>query len=152
VHDIDTLLHWVEPRKARRVCAKSFNPPFSPYRGGASVYGWIEFDDGAVFALTLSFMTHSKANACVLDCEQASIVINSKLSVQRVKQDPEIVEIGKHEYPDSVQGVLQAFHAYITDGTEPPVSGRNNCETIKLIEALGRSSDENRVIELAGQP
>ncbi|MBN1673807.1 MAG: Gfo/Idh/MocA family oxidoreductase [Kiritimatiellae bacterium] len=148
VHDIDTLLHYVAPRKARRVCAKSFNPPFSPYKGGASAYGWIEFDDGSVFSLVLSFMSHSKLNESVIECENASIVVNGKVRIERAKGETELVDIAPGAYKGALDYVLEALYDYVTRGVEPPISGRNNLATIELIEALGRSSDENRIVEL----
>ena len=30
-----------------RMWAHSFNPPWSPYKGGAGVSGWVEFDGGS---------------------------------------------------------------------------------------------------------
>ena len=34
-------------------------------------------------------------------------------------------------------------------GTQPPISGRDNLETLKLVEAVYRSAQEHRMIELA---
>ncbi len=148
MHDIDTLLHLVRPRKARRLSSRSFNPPFSPYNGGASTYGWIEFDDGAVFALNLSFMAHTRRNEFVVECEEASIVIGSEISVHRAEGDKESVAVDGSKYKDSVACVLDGLYDYVTKDEEPPVSGRGNLSTVALVEALGRSSDANEVIEL----
>lgn len=148
VHDIDTLLHLVHPRKARRLSARSFNPPFSPYRGGASACGWIEFDDGAVFALNLSFMAHARRNEFVIECEQAAIVIGSEISVRHADGDKETITVEGSRYKDSVGYILDGFYDYITKDEEPPVSGRGNLSTVAIVEALGRSSDANAVVEL----
>ena len=148
VHDIDTLLHLLHPRKARRLSARSFNPPFSPYRGGASACGWIEFDDGAVFALNLSFMAHARRNEFLIECEQAAIVIGSEISVHRANGDKEPVAVEGSRYKDPVGYVLDGLYDYVTKDEEPPVSGRGNLSTVAIVEALGRSSDANAVIEL----
>ena len=149
IHDLDTLLHYVAPRRAVRVSAKSFNPPFSPYKGGASSYGWIEFDDGSVFSLTLSLMSHGGCYEFVIDCEKAAITVGSQTQVHPEDGEPETVTEDIPGHRGELHCVLEALYEYVTQGIEPPISGRNNLATIELVESLARSSDENRVMELS---
>ena len=148
IHDLDTLLHYLAPRRPIRVSAKSFNPSFSPYQGGAGSYGWIEFDDGSVFSLTLSFMSHGNCYEFFIDCENAGITVNSRIQVQPAGGEPETVTGDVPGHKGGLHCVLEALYDYVAEGIEPPSSGRNNLATIELVESLGRSSDENRVIEL----
>ena len=46
IHDLDTICHMFGSRPSRIFC-DSFNPPWSPYKGGSGVNGWIEFESGA---------------------------------------------------------------------------------------------------------
>jgi|EP01044_Picomonas_judraskeda_P012805 predicted dehydrogenase len=55
IHDLDTICHMFGSRPCRIFC-DSFNPPWSPYRGGSGVNGWIEFESGARCSLLLTFM------------------------------------------------------------------------------------------------
>jgi len=147
VHDVDTLLHLMRPQVARRASARSFNPPFSPYKGGASAYGWVEFDGGAVVDLNLSFMSHMKRNEIMLECEEATVRLDGGLTVHRTDAEPETIEVDAGRYRDSVRCVLDSFRDGITKGQEALTSGRANLQTIAVIEALGRSSTENAVMD-----
>ena len=55
IHDLDTICHMFGSRPSRIFC-DSFDPPWSPYKGGSGVNGWIEFESGARFSLLLTFM------------------------------------------------------------------------------------------------
>ncbi len=55
IHDLDTICHMFGSRPSRIFC-DSFDPPWSPYKGGSGVNGWIEFESGARCSLLLTFM------------------------------------------------------------------------------------------------
>jgi predicted dehydrogenase len=55
IHDLDTICHMFGSRPSRIFC-DSFNPPWSPYKGGSGVNAWIEFESGARCSLLLTFM------------------------------------------------------------------------------------------------
>eukprot|EP01050_Picozoa_sp_SAG11_P029991 SAG11_NODE_8676_length_988_cov_1.490439_1_plen_253_part_01 len=55
IHDFDTILHIFDSTPARLFC-DSWNPPWSPYRGGAGVSAWIQFESGARCTFLLTFM------------------------------------------------------------------------------------------------
>ena len=90
-----------------------------------------------------------------IDCEDAAIhdlsedvTVDSQIRVHPADGEPETVEEDIPGHKGELHYVLEAFYNYATQGTEPQISGRNNLATIELVESLGRSSDENRVIEL----
>jgi predicted dehydrogenase len=55
IHDLDSICHMFGSTPSKIFC-DSFNPPWSPYKGGSGVNGWIEFDSGARCSLLLTFM------------------------------------------------------------------------------------------------
>jgi len=53
--DFDSICHLFDS-KPKKVFADSFNPPWSPYKGGAGVHAWIEFESGARCGFLTTFM------------------------------------------------------------------------------------------------
>ena len=55
IADFDSICHLFDS-KPKKVFADSFNPPWSPYKGGAGVHAWIEFESGARCGFLTTFM------------------------------------------------------------------------------------------------
>ena len=45
IHDLDTM-RFVFGAAPKRTWGHSFNPDWSPYRGGGGAHGWVEFEEG----------------------------------------------------------------------------------------------------------
>ena len=148
VHDFDTL-RWIFKDEPKRISCLSFNPPWSPYKGGAGTHGWIEFEDGATCAYTCDFCSHTGGNVLRVECEHASLeVLGGEIRVVR-QGEKESETVPFDAVPSPEQTMLDLFKAYVEDGEEPPSSGPNNLWTIAMVEAGGVSSDEGRVVELS---
>ena len=149
IHDFDQLRHLLDAEPRRLFC-HSFNPPWSPYRGGGAVHGWIEFDDATTFAFQCTFAAHKSGGSWRLDCEKGSVEeVSGGLAVRRpgVAAD-EIVALDENPAPEEI--LLDGFRDYVVDGVEPPFSGPRNLATVGLINALGASSDQGAVLDFAG--
>ena len=55
----------------------------------------------------------------------------------------------KSWFPDAFRGTMGELLQAIDLGTDPPINGRDNLETIALVEAVYRSAKEHRMIELS---
>ncbi|MDP6775936.1 MAG: Gfo/Idh/MocA family oxidoreductase [Candidatus Latescibacteria bacterium] len=147
IHDLDTL-RWVFNDEAKRISCISFNPPWSPYKGGAGAHAWIEFRGGATCAYTCNFCSHTSASVLRVDCERASLEIagDGIKVVHQGEKEPETVPLD--DAPNASHAMLDMFKAYVEDGVEPPSSGPNNLQTVALVEAGGVASDEGRIVDL----
>ena len=75
IHDFDSIIHLFDS-KPKKVWADSFNPPWSPYKGGGGVNAWIEFENGArcVFLVTFMNQVPRDARRSHSVCPRAAVV------------------------------------------------------------------------------
>lgn len=148
IHDFDTL-RWIFNAEPKLISCRSFNPAWSPYKGGAGAHAWVEFDGGATCAYTCNFCSHTGGSVLRVECERASLEVAGG-GIKVVRQGEKEAEIlALDEGPQSSHAMLDLFKAYVEDGVEPPSSGRKNLWTVALVEAGGISSDEARIVELS---
>jgi predicted dehydrogenase len=146
IHDFDQLRHLLDAEPRRLFC-HSFNPPWSPYRGGGAIHGWIEFDDGTTFSFQCTFAAHKGGSILRLDCEKGSVeVVSGELVVRRPGADADET-VPLDEGPEPEETLLDGFRDYVVDGVEPPFSGPRNLATVGLINALGDSSEQGAVLD-----
>jgi predicted dehydrogenase len=74
IHDFDSM-RYIFSGHPKRVWAQSFNPPWSPYKGGAGVHGWAEFQSGVTCGYLHCFESHKKQSICRIDCERGTLAI-----------------------------------------------------------------------------
>ena len=67
IHDFDSICHLFDS-KPKKVFADSFNPPWSPYKGGGGVHAWIEFESGARCGFLTTFMNQKVGSVRADDC------------------------------------------------------------------------------------
>ncbi|MCK4245168.1 MAG: Gfo/Idh/MocA family oxidoreductase [Candidatus Omnitrophica bacterium] len=148
VHDFDTIRSFFKSQP-KRVWGYSFNPSWSPYEHGACNYTWIEFEDGLIFGVMAGFAAHGRKNLLQIECENGSLeVIAGQIHLRRPEAtEDEILPVAEGEPAESI--LLDGFYKYITEGVEPPFSGRENLKTIALVEASGIASDEGKIIEVS---
>ncbi len=146
IHDFDQLRHLLDSEPKRLFC-NSFNPPWSPYSGGAAIDGWIEFHNGTTFNFQCTFATHKGGSSWRLDCEKGTVEeVSGGLALRRAGADAdEIIPMDENPHPEEV--LLDGFRDYVLDGVEPSFSGPRNLATVGLINALGASSEQGVVID-----
>ena len=146
IHDLDAMRYMFNAAPVR-VWGHSFNPAWSPYRGGGGAYGWVEFEGGATCGYMCTFAAHKGGSSFRLELEGGCLEPGEGgLRLKRPGSDEEEV-IPLDEVPESTTVLLDGFRDYINEGIEPDVSGRQNLVTVALVEAMGAASDEARVIE-----
>jgi predicted dehydrogenase len=146
IHDFDTLRYVLGDPK--RMWAHSFNPPWSPYKAGAGAHAYLEFESGVTCGYLCCFESHKDGSLFRVDCEGGTLEIDGKkLTLKHREKDAEEA-VPLDPCPDSTTVILNEFRRYLADGVEPEFSGRHNLKTVAMIEGLGISSDEGRMVTL----
>lgn len=146
IHDLDTT-RYIFGKLPTRMWAHSFNPPWSPYKGGAGVSGWVEFDGGATATYFATFEPHKSGGETRVDVEEGTLSIErGELVLTRRKGDPEVLPLDAG--PTSTTLIVDQFLAWINGGDEPEFSGRNNLVTMAMVEGMGISSESGRIVSL----
>ena len=147
IHDLDSMRFMFDARPTQ-VWAHSFNPDWSPYRGGGGVHGWVEFDNGATCGTMCTFAAHKGGSSLRLELEGGSLEqVADGLALKRPGVDETEIR-PLDEVPDGTDVLLDGFRDYVEKDVEPVFSGRNNLTTVAMVEAMGVSSDEGVVIDL----
>ena len=146
IHDLDGLRFMLDA-EPKRMWGHSFNPPWSPYAGGAGVQAWVEFEGGISFGLLNTFASHARGSSLRIECEKGTLeLVGGDLIVHRPGVgEPESVPLDEALNSEIV--LLDLFQEYITEGIEPHVSGRQNLPTIALVEGIGAASDHGAVLD-----
>ena len=146
IHDLDDMRYMMNALP-RRTWGYSFNPEWSPYRGGGGVYGWVEFEGGATCGYMCTFAAHKGGSSLRLELEGGCLErTGSGLTLKRPGSDEE-EEIPLDEVPEATDVLLDGFRDYIEKDLEPDFSGPSNLVTVAMVEAMAVASDEGRVIE-----
>ena len=167
VHDFDSM-RFVFGSEPKRVFCDSYNPPWSPYKGGAGTMAWVEFESGARCQFYCSFMTPNNGAKTALeeltggiywrlDFERGTAeYTDGTWKIHRPGQDePEdtgfsdSTGIPGHVVSSAESVLLDLFHDYLFKDIEPEQSGRKNLNTVGLITALGHSSERGQPIDFA---
>ncbi len=73
-------------------------------------------------------------------------MIDSQIYLKRLDSiQEEIIPI--EDGPAAQSVILDRFYKYITEGIEPPFSGRQKLKTVALVEASSVASDEGRIVD-----
>jgi predicted dehydrogenase len=133
--------------------ARSFNPPWSHYPGAAAVQGVLEWalPDSPDFSLayTGTFTSASDLLECRIECADGAVLWD--------RQGVSVIPAGQKERQrlaldppprTGEQTVADLWRAYILDGHEPPISGRQNLGTLRMIAAAIRSSETGQRVLL----
>jgi predicted dehydrogenase len=152
VHHFDDF-RCIFGREPRAITARSFNPPWSRYPGAAAVQALLEWElpGNADFLLsyTGTFTSASDAFECRLECAEAAIVWDGTGLgvVEAGRRDRQPIPLPPAERTGE-QHVADSWRAFILEGKEPEISGRQNLGTLRMIDAAIRSSESGRRVEL----
>jgi predicted dehydrogenase len=146
IHDLDTM-RFVFGAAPKRTWGHSFNPDWSPYRGGGGAHGWVEFEDESTCGYMCTFVAHKGGGSFRVELEGGSIEPTAEgISLTRPgAKEAELIPLD--EVKESTTIILDGFAAYINNDEEPEFSGRQNLTTVAMVEAMGVASDEGRIID-----
>lgn len=155
VHHIDLLLFLKGP--LQRVSAHTYSAPWTRYNHEANVNAFFEFADGAICNYLITHDGRFAETRVVLQGERGVLQYGQLAGEAHTLEfrglpeknlgtgEPQPCPVA--EVPADVQSVTDAFHAYIADGVEPGISGRNNLETLAGCEMICRSARLGRPVE-----
>jgi predicted dehydrogenase len=152
VHHLDMLRHALG-RRAVRVLAQRFTLPWSDAPPGASLQLLLEFEDGprASFTATYDARGHEffergqEFYLRAVSDRGALHVFHRWLVWCERGRLPRLVRRGSRPEVEEMT-LLRQLDRALTDGTEPDSSGRDNLQTMALLEACARSAAEERWI------
>ena len=146
IHDFDNM-RFIFADLPKRLWAHSFNPPWSPYKAGAGVHAWVEFESGVTCGYMSCFESHRKAAVCRVDCEGGTLELaGGKLRLTHREREG-VEEIPLDDCPDSTTAIMNAWSQYLSEDVEPEFSGRNNLATMAMVEGCGVASDKGRIVD-----
>jgi predicted dehydrogenase len=152
VHHFDDF-RAIFDAEPQAVTARSFNPPWSRYPGAAAVQALIEWQlpNRAEFCLayTGAFTSAADALECRIECAGAALLWD--------QHGVGVIEAGQRERrtlalpqaeTTSEQQVADSWWGYMVEGREPPISGRQNLGTLRLIDAAIHSAESGQRVLL----
>jgi predicted dehydrogenase len=152
VHHLDMLRHALG-RPAVRLLAQRFTLPWSDAPPGASLQVLLEFEDGPRVSFIASYDTRGheffergqEFYLRALSDRGTLHVFHRWLVWCERGRLPRLVRRGPRPEVEEMTLLRQLGRA-LTDGTEPDSSGRDNLQTMALLEACARSAAEERWI------
>jgi predicted dehydrogenase len=147
-HHFDNMLYWLGPMK--RMTAQSWRARWSAYEHDNNTSAHIEFAGGTrahyihthdAARSSLEIQVHGQRGALLV--RDDGITFNQR-PLEQFGSRP----IGNVP-PEPAQGeadLLRDFYHYVTQGTEPGISARNNLETMAACEMMVRSITLGRTV------
>lgn len=146
VHQIDTMMAIVD-RDVTEVFGNSFNPAWCDWPSESAFFSQMTFEGGirAEYAGTSNAKSSRSILTMRAEFEHGALIYDSSVSKLEFdgKSGPETLEAPKTSPNDEV---ARLFHNYITTGTEPAISGRNNLKTLRVLDAIVQSGQSGRAI------
>jgi len=150
IHHLDALRH-VLGRRVTGVAGDSYTAPWGALPRGASLRVLLDFDGGAraTYAATYEssgheFFERGQEFYLRLTGERATLhVFHRWLVLCERGRWPRPVARGKREVSEE-RVLLGQLARALREGEEPDASGRDNLQTMAVVEACLRSSDERR--------
>lgn len=146
VHELDALLAMIG-RPVVRVSAREFQPPWGDWPSESTIAAMLEFRDGPTISMLSSSDTRAWGLEFRLECERGALVQRAGrlggegtlevLTGNRRESLPLDPGIDNRE---GTRLMADLFAAYVLDGAEPEVSGQRNLQTLRLCDAVIRSS------------
>jgi predicted dehydrogenase len=152
VHHLDVLRH-VLGANVRRVLAEDFTLPWGELPRGASMQVMMEFENGTrgIYSATYESRGHEFFEGgqefyARFVGEKATLhVFQRWLILCETGRFPKIIKRGPRKVTEE-QVLLSQLEKTITAGAEPDSSGLDNLQTMAIVEACIRSSNEQRWI------
>ncbi|HEX2185517.1 MAG TPA: Gfo/Idh/MocA family oxidoreductase [Chloroflexota bacterium] len=176
VHELDTMLAVVQ-QPLRRVWGVSNNPAWCDWPSPSTVQAVCEFDGGVSGTFVSTSNARAAGYEFRLECAEAAVISTGRedgsLTVrfgphrqgeETIPLDPPDVR-GLEHHPlaraalagETGRGagalrdliIYRDFYAYIVEGKEPESSGRRNLDTMRCVEAVQRSTELGRPVDVA---
>ncbi|MEY5063160.1 MAG: hypothetical protein RLZZ112_1124 [Verrucomicrobiota bacterium] len=147
-HHFDNLLCWLG--SVEEVEAQAYGPAWSPYSHASNTSALLRFANG----VRVNYVhTHDAShNSLRIEAhgKNGCLRVQDRTAEFRVRPTSNLVDSPAQplQVPaESAEAAMLAdFHAYVSAGIEPGISGYQNLETMALCEMTVRSAQENRPV------
>lgn len=163
-HQVDSLLSLVQ-RPPRCVWGVNATPANSSWTAEPHVCAIITFDGPVIVSYTATSDAQAYEMYLRLEFSEAAVTLhglsmnNTDFDLRITPRQPleryprsEVFPIGKAErsgrWADIEKEIWNGFWSHIMEGQDNPCSGRNNLDTIGVLDAIIRSSTERIAVEL----
>lgn len=151
VHELD-VIRSVIPGEPVRVTCREMSPPWTAYPTAPGALAMLEYENGVTGVYMGSSDSKSTNFIMRVDCADGALInpaYQGKL-FHALGREPQT------ELPlDTLPGGLghdplmsHLFYEYVVHGHEPPISGRHNLGTMRLVDACIRSAQTHETVEL----
>jgi predicted dehydrogenase len=176
VHELDTMLAVVQ-RPLRRVWGLSNNPAWCDWPSPSTLQAICEFEGGASGTCVTTSNARAAGYEFRLECAEAAVISSGRnggaLTVRYGRgrrgettlplDPPDVRGLEHHPVARAVQVdgggrgsdalvdliIYRDFYRYIAEGVEPESSGRRNLETMRCVEAVQRSTEQGRPVDVS---
>ena len=176
VHELDTMLGVVQ-RPLTRVWGLSNNPAWCDWPSASAVQAICEFDGGVSGTYVSTSNARAGGYEFRIECADAAVIagdregglITVRYGPKQKREEtlpldlPDVRGVEHHPLAQAAlvgaggrgAGALRDliiyrnFYEYIVDGIEPESSGRRNLDTMRCVEAIARSTETGRPVEIA---
>lgn len=155
VHELDELLATID-RPVVRVAAREFQPVWGAWPSESTISAVLEFRGGPTISYLSSSDSRALGHEFRVECERGALTHRAN----RVGDEGQLLFVTRAgeqvvpldapvDPPGNGTGMAELFARYVLDGTEPEISGRRNLATMRLCDAIIRSSQTGQTVELA---
>ncbi|GIV79804.1 MAG: oxidoreductase [Litorilinea sp.] len=150
IHHFDLMRFFLEKNPVA-VYGKSWNPPWSWFKGDASAAVTLEFADDVVISYTGSWCSQAREiswNAnWRFECARGVVVMeDDQVYIQRTGQEP--IQVEPVAMPLEGQDyLLQEFYQAVTQGTTPATTCQDNIKSLSIVFDVVRSFETGQVVQ-----
>jgi predicted dehydrogenase len=147
-HHFDNLLSWLGP--VEEVDAHAYGPTWSPYQHPSNTSAFLLFANGVRVNYVHTHDASHNSLRIEVHGKNGCLRVLDRTAEFRVRPSANLVDspIQTLTVPteSAEEAMLSDFHAYVSAGVEPGISGYQNLETMALCEMTVRSVREGRPV------
>ncbi|MBI2941829.1 MAG: Gfo/Idh/MocA family oxidoreductase [Chloroflexi bacterium] len=154
IHELDALLAMID-RPVARVQAREFQPSWGNWPSESTIAAILEFAGGPTISYVSSSDSRGWGLEFRLECERGALIQRAKrvggegtLALATRDGEQAIHLDSGVDNKRATRAMADLFASYVLDGIEPEVSGARNLVTLRLCDAVIRSAQTGRVVDL----
>ena len=159
VHEIDSLISMMN-QPVVEVFGHSFLPPKTTWRRESTATAELRFRNGCRMVMISTSDARFDSFDFRVECERAALIyriskpLGGKESLYVAefgdrKLRPLAIDEGPSDSPPLDRRIARDFASWVQGGPEPETSGRRNLEVLGVLDALTRSGESRRAVEVS---